>query len=143
VTSAQRLTLGVVAGSGSFLTLVGLYFLGQVASFENPAAPAWQLHYGVWGISALIIPGVLVGMVADHKRWVVGAIAGLLGCVVAAVAIWVVLAMKRSLGGVDGWLGLVPAIAIACAACATFAWLTGAARDRWSPNTSLERTRGR
>ena len=140
MTSAQRFNLAVAAGAGSLLALLGLYFVGQVGSFENPTAPAWQLHYWVWGILALVIPGVLVGIVADHKRWVGGAIAGALGCAVAAVAMWVVLAIKQSLG-LDSWLGVVLVVTIICVACATFAWLTGVARDRWSPNNSFERTR--
>jgi hypothetical protein len=129
VTSAQRFRLAVAAGSGSLLTLLGLYFVGQVGSFENLTAPAWQLHYRVWGILALVIPGVLVGIVADHKRWVAGAIAGALACALAAIAIWVVLAIKQSLG-VDSWLGVALVVTLHCVACGTFAWLTGVARDR-------------
>ena len=140
MTSAQRFTLAVALGAGSLFALNGLYFVGSAGSFENSNAPPWQLHYWLWGILALIIPGVLVGFVANHKRWIGGVIAGGLGCMVSAVAIGVVLAMKQSLG-VDSWLNLILLISIICIACATFAWLTGAARDRWSPNTSLERTR--
>jgi peptidoglycan/LPS O-acetylase OafA/YrhL len=122
------------------LALNGLYFAGSAGSFENSTAPAWQSHYRLWGILALIIPGVLVGFVANRKRWLGGVIAGVIGCLASAAVIGIVLAMKQSLG-VDSWLGLVLLISIICLACGTFAWLTGVARDRWSPNKSLERTR--
>jgi len=141
VTSAQRRIFSVVAGAGSLVTLIYLDFLGQVKWFEDPSKPAWQA-LRLWGILSLVIPGVLVGLITRQNRGVCGAIAGTIGCVLVGTAISVALVKRRSLA-VDSWLGLIVVVAVICGACTAFARLAGVVLDRWSPNTSLERTRER
>jgi hypothetical protein len=139
VTSAQRHIFAVAVGAGSLLPLVVLDFLGQVMWFESPDKPAWQVFRLLWFLS-LVVPGVLVGLIARRSRLLWGAVAGALGCVIAAAVIWVVLVVNES-ANLDSWLGVSLVILLISSACAAFAWLTGAALDRWSPNKSLERTR--
>jgi hypothetical protein len=141
VTSAQRRTFAVAAGAGSLFTLVVLDSVGQVLWFESPNKPAWQV-FRLWWTLALVVPGVLVGLIAHRSRLVLGAVAGAVGCLISAAAIWVTLVIKES-ANVESWLDVFLIVLLICGACATFAWLTGVASDRWSPNKSLERTRDR
>ena len=139
MTSAQRRIFAVAVGAGSLVPLGAIDFLGQVMWSESPDKPAWQVFRLFWLLS-MVVPGVLVGLIAPQSRLVLGAVAGALGCVISAAVIWVALVVNES-ANLDSWLGFFLIVSILSGSCAGFAWLTGTARDRWSPNKSLERTR--
>jgi CDP-diglyceride synthetase len=140
VTTVGRMLTAIGAGTALLVGLIGLYFVGQVTSFENPSAPAWQRHFTFWWILAIVLPGVVVGLIAERRRGLCGAIAGASGSLLVGMAASTYLAMRDSLA-VDHWWTPVLFVAFVCVTCSTFAWLTGILLERRSPNKSLERTR--
>jgi len=134
------------AGLGGIVSGVLLIAARKLSagSFENLHPDTLQIFAPVFAVAAIVVPGVLVGLLARQRSLAVGLVAGLIGWVIAYVVGHET--MSISAGSWFPEQRFLPALALEAlevilATSAVAVWVAYLYLSHWSPNNRFERSR--